>query len=129
MDFYRTDSIYTKKRDVTETSNTEFFTIYGEEEFLVDGYPQRKHDDTLVYAKKIQKRDGMYKYMIKLSNNGKLYNPVAIVGEEKRSTFLDKICRSNDKFKIVNEKAFNWYVEFLKSKNLAWFYNAEREID
>ena len=71
----------------------------------------------------------MYKYVIKLSNNGKLYNPISVLGEEKTFTFLDKICRSNNRFKTVNEKAFNWYIQFLRSKNLAWFYNAEREMD
>jgi hypothetical protein len=49
--------------------------------------------------------------------------------QEKTNGFLDRICRSNDKFKTVNEKAFNWYVQFLSSKNLSWFHNAEREIE
>jgi hypothetical protein len=129
VDFYQTDSIYKNKKDPTETSKAEFFTVLGEEEFLADDYPQRKQEDNQVYAKKIQKRDGMYKYVIKLSNNGKLYNPISVLGEEKTFTFLDKICRSNNRFKTVNEKAFNWYIQFLRSKNLAWFYNAEREMD
>ena len=39
VDFYQTDSIYKNKKDPTETSKAEFFTVLGEEEFLADDYP------------------------------------------------------------------------------------------
>jgi hypothetical protein len=59
----------------------------------------------------------------------KLFNPVSIYGVEKDKNFLDRICRSNSKFKEVNHKVFDLYVKFLQSKNISWLNNAEREAE
>jgi len=85
--------------------------------------PQSKN----IFAKKIFRKNGSNKFLIKTSSNGKLYNPITIYGQEKENTFLDKICRSNTKFAEVNLKTFNLYLRFLESKNTAWLNNAERE--
>ena len=130
MEFHQPQNIFNNKSDISEDKlSHEFYTLIGQEELTVDHRPRRLNDDDVVYAKKIQKKDGSYKNMIKLSNNGKLYNPVSVYGQEKTNDFLDRVCKSNNKFKTVNAKAFEWYVQFLASKNLAFFYNAEREVD
>jgi len=82
-----------------------------------------------IFAQKNILENGTTKYTIKLSNNNKLYNPASIYGSEESRTFLDRICRSNKKFKEVNEKAFKWYIKFLNTKNVSWLHNAEREIE
>lgn len=132
MDFYhQPNSIYTNDntKEKVDSFGTDFYTLIGEEEFLADDYPRRYNPDLKVYAKKSQKRDGSFKFMIRTNNNGKLFDPTSVYGKEKYSTFLDRVCKSNDKFRTVNEKAFNWYIKFLRTKNTAWLYNAEREID
>lgn len=128
MNFFQSNNFF-DKNNVAEPSETFFYTLAGQEDFYQDNLPCRNIEDQHVYAKKIKKIDGKYKYSIKLTNNGKLYNPISIYGEEKINTFLDRICKSSNKFKTVNEKAFNFYLQFLTSKNIAYYYNAEREVD
>jgi len=120
-------SKFTEETIQQETS-AELFTVSGKEDFL-DGErnPQLKSESEEVFARRILRKDGSIKYSVRLSNTGKLFNPLSIYGQEQNHSFLNRVCRSNSKFKEVNEKTFNWYVKFLKTKNVAWLNNAERE--
>tara|TARA_B100000085_G_C18548217_1_gene514770 strand:+ start:176 stop:568 length:393 start_codon:yes stop_codon:yes gene_type:complete len=130
MALYKPSNIYKDQGDVKEDLlQQEFFTLSGDEEFTLQDTPRRHKEDPQVYAKRIQRKDGTYRLSIRTSSDGKLYNPMSIYGEEKKSTLLDNICKSNDKFRTVNPKAFDLYVQFLSSKNLAYLYNAEREAE
>lgn len=110
--------------------NLELFTLYGQEDFLDSGNNPRcqSENSDKVFAKKFQRDDGTIKYSLKLDNNGKIYNPISIYGTSKTSSFLDRVCRSQNKFKEVNQKAFDMYLKFLKTKNIAWLHNTEREV-
>lgn len=124
-----TDFIH--KQDNTETDkNIELYTIIDKHDYLdTDSLPRcSKENSSNVLAKKIYRDDGSIRYSIKLDNNGKIYNPLSIYGETKISSFLDRVCRSQNKYKDVNQKAFNMYLNFLKTKNIAWLHNAEREV-
>lgn len=129
MSFYQPNNIYQDK-SVSDTNIEEniYYTINEHQEDL-DQYnsPIRLQDDEHVYAKRTIKADGSHKYSIRLATDGKLYNPISIYGYEKQNNFLDRVCRSNDKFKQVNSKTFDWYIKFLSTKNQAWLANAERE--
>ena len=131
MAFYQqTDNIYKREANINDEDLTSvFYTLSGQEDSIVDDKPVKATEDDEVYAKLLQKKDGSYKHMIRTSADGRLYNPMSIYGQEKTNDFLDRVCKSNDKFKTVNEKSFNWYIQFLTTKNLAWFHNAEREIE
>ena len=130
MEFYQPNNIYKEQTNISDDLlKTEFYTLSGQEDVLIDGVPAISKEDNRVYAKKIQKKDGSFKCMIRTSSNGKLFNPVSIIGEEKQNGFLDRVCKSNERFRTVNEKVFNFYLQFLTSKNLAFFYNAEREAE
>jgi hypothetical protein len=119
-------SLFSKKISTEELS--EFYSLRGNEEFIDDSDRSRVNtENNNVLAKKITRKNGTIKYSIRLGNNGKFYNPVSIYGQEKDSTFLNRICRSNDKFKEVGPKVFNMYLEFLNTKNTSWLINAERE--
>ena len=109
----------------------EFYSSMGSQDYLDDqNYPRiSKENDKRILAKKITREDGSIKYSIKLTNNGKMQNPLSMYGVEKDNTFLDRVCRSNDKFKEVNYKVFDLYINFLKTKNIAWLHNAEREAE
>jgi len=114
--------------NIDEEIVSEFFTLSGMEDFLdIDSLPQAKAESDSVFAKRTKRKNGTIKYTIRLSNTGKLYNPVSILGQEINNSFLNRVCRSNNKFAEVNQKVFSWYVKFLKTKNVAWLHNAERE--
>lgn len=124
------DFIFEQKPEIeTETLN-EYYCSIGSEEFLdSDNNPRvSKEADSRVLAKKISRDDGSARYSIKLNNTGKLQNPGSMYGKEQPNSFLDRVCRSQNKFKEVNPKVFGLYVNFLRTKNVAWLHNAEREM-
>lgn len=87
-----------------------------------------ENDKAKVFAKKIYDANGSKKLYIRLANNGNIYNPISVYGEEKTYTFLDRVCKDGIKFREVNQKVFDMYLKFLGSKNIAWLHNAEREV-
>lgn len=131
MSFFQPNNIYkSQTNSITEDNlKIEYFTCLGKEDYLENSVPYKKKDGPEVYAKKIEKQDGSIKYSIKTESNGKLFNPISMYGIEKNNTFLDRVCKSNDRFKTVNAKAFEWYIKFLSTKTIGWLYNAEREME
>lgn len=116
---------------VNETTNTDaYFTISGQEDYIDNESNPRiqKADSNKILAKKLSRVDGTFRYLLKMDRNGKIYNPLSIYGENQATTFLDRVCRSQNKFKDVNMKAFNMYLNFLRTKNVSWLHNTEREI-
>ena len=123
---FKPSSRFSKQEEKDTT--TEYYTIVGSEEFVDDqGYPKIANESKNTFAKKTTRKNGSMKYSIRLNNSGKLSNPTSVYGQEKDQTFLDKVCRSNDRFKEVNQKVFDLYMNFLKTKNIAYLNNAERE--
>lgn len=109
----------------------EFFTVIGEEDFVDDNNCPRvkDQDSNKVYAKRILRDNGSYRYSIRLGSSGKLHNPLSIYDNKTDINFIERVCRSSDKFRNVNGKAFDLYLNFLKTKNVAWLNNAEREAE
>lgn len=128
---FKPKSVFDKKDKDTDPAQ-ELFTLIGMEDFVDESSLARIKDELSqdkIFAKKIIRKNGSNKYMIRLANNAKLYNPLSIYNKEKINVFLDNVCRSDKKFKEVNEKTFNWYIKFLNSKNISWLNNAERESE
>jgi hypothetical protein len=114
------------KKDILDI---EYYTISGQEEFIDNnGFPRLSSDIEKAVAKKTIKNGAPPKYSIKIGINNKLSNPISIYGKEKQSAFLDSVCRANNRFVDVNLKTFELYLNFLKTKNTSWLYNAEREM-
>lgn len=119
------------QRDPRPTSQIELYTLDGDSDFLdKNDNPRSKTDNDKVLAKKIHRDDGTIKFMIKRDGSGKLFNPLSIYGDNqsRAANFLDKTCK-DFKFRTVNMKIFEYYVNFLRTKNLSWLYNAEREAE
>ena len=49
--------------------------------------------------------------------------------EGRLKKYMAKFGKKEWTLKKVNPKVFQFYVSFLKTKNLAWFNNAEREME
>lgn len=113
-----------------DNSNDAYYTIVGQEDFVDNESNPRINAESSdkVLAKKMARSDGTYRYMLKLDRGGKVYNPLSIYGENQATSFLDRVCRSQNKFKDVNPKAFSMYINFLRTKNIAWLHNTEREV-
>lgn len=107
-----------------------FYTSLGEHDFLDNEIPMKNSEDNNVYAKKIIRSNGTVKYLIRLDYSAKFFDPFSIYDKEDKKQsveFLNSVCRSNKKFKEVNNKVFDLYLRFLVSKNPSWLFNAERE--
>lgn len=120
-----------RKQDSTNAYYT-YVDLYDQSnklEYLDENSNIRVPEDSKkVLARKIQRDDGSIKYSIKLDNSARLFNPGSIFNTDKHSTFLDTVCRRSNKFKDVSEKTFSMYLKFLKTKNVAYLHNAEREM-
>lgn len=129
MSIFEPSHIY--NADTSKQNETEqLYTILGKEEYIDSDQNPRKHtDNNEVYAKKNTRIDGSVKYLIKTGIDKKLYNPLSPIDKESNRAFLDRVSRSNDRFRSVSQKTFNWYIQFLRTKNTAWLHNAEREAE
>lgn len=103
------------------------YTILGNDNtFDSDGYPTTT-DETQAFAKKIYKNQ--LSFYIKIGPNGKIYNPMGMFSEGSHNKFLAKLGKPEWKFTKVNAKVFDMYLNFLKTKNIAWLNTAQREIN
>ena len=113
----------------TSVKNTLLYTVRGREDFVDDdGFFQINFEpvDTAkrnpyVHAIKHQKR-----FLVKLGENGKLFNPYGPFSEGMETK--QRVGRPTWKFINTTENNFNQYITFLKTKNEVFLKNAEREI-
>lgn len=104
-----------------------YYTIFGDHEQLNgDGDPIVKSENkALAYKKTV---DSNIQYYVKVGLYGKIYNPIGLYSEGKSNKFLSKVGKQEYNFVKVNSKVFDMYLKFLKTKNIAWLNNAEREM-
>ena len=107
-----------------------YFTLNGNEDFKdSDLNPCLKKDGPSVCAKKIIINDSRAtRYFIRFDQRGKIYNPMSVYEDNQQNKFVNKVCKDGNRFKDVNGKVFNLYLSYLRTKNLAWLHNAEREM-
>lgn len=118
------------EKNTDHLNNNAYYCMVQTGDFIDEESQPRceKEDDKRVCAKKIVRADGTIKYLVKLSEDRKLYNPVSIYDNKDSKNFLASISRNQNIFKEVNYRSFNMYLRFLKTKNMAYLNNAEREI-
>lgn len=126
------DFIYKQKPEtaIDNLQDDAYYCLADSGDFIDEENQPRckKEEDKRVCAKKVTRADGTIKYLIKLSEDRKLYNPVSIYDNKENTNFLASISRNKNIFKEVNYRSFNMYLRFLKTKNVAYLNNAEREI-
>jgi len=113
-------------KEETESEYT-YYTLLGKH-CAVDqsGYPLTDtKEKSMAYTKNINNN---IQYYLKVGLYGKIFNPMGLYSEGKQNKFLSKIGKNEYNFTKVNQKVFDMYLNFLKSKNIAWLNNAEREL-
>lgn len=112
-----------------DTSTYQRFTLFGQHENLDgDGNPvTSKEKNTYAYVK-TNKTTDKQNYFIKVGLYGKIYNPIGLYSEGKANKFLSKVGKNEYNFSKVNQRVFDMYLNFLRTKNIAWLNNAEREL-
>lgn len=121
--------IFTQKNSTKQDINQDkFFCLLEDKDFIDDqNNPRSKTEDDKVLAKIKYKPNGVAKYLIRIDDTKKLFNPTLDLPETKNIKLLHSIGQEKIIFKEVNKKAFDFYLMFLKTTNASWILNAERE--
>lgn len=108
-------------------SNYTRYTVFGQHDDIdMEGNPLTDDEKKcLAYIKNLGNSE---QYYLKIGLHGKIYNPIGLYSEGKSNKFLSKVGKQEYNFTKVNNKVFNMYLNFLRTKNLAWLNNAEREL-
>lgn len=110
------------------------YTFWGQHDYEDDdGFPLLDVDENQdlleledAYAIKIKEGDNE-RYFVKRNKHGMLYNPIGLYSEGRQK--IRHAGLPAWKFQKTNShKVFSYYIQFLKTKNLAWLNNAEREV-
>ena len=127
--------VINKKKATKKIKRTEvIYTITGKQEYLEnDQYPCIKLDSEVAqespdaFAMKITIGQRT-KYYAKRGKHGRLYNPIGMFSEGMAYRKLGHAGRFEWIFTEVSENVFAFYRDFLKTKNIAYLHNAEREL-
>lgn len=117
------------KEHKEEQSSYQRYTLFGQHEDLdEEGNPVTlKEKNTYAYIK-TNKTNHKQAFYIKVGLYGKVYNPIGLYSEGKANKFLSKVGKNEYNFTKVNQRVFDMYLNFLRTKNIAWLNNAEREL-
>jgi hypothetical protein len=105
-----------------------YFTVLGKHDFFDESKNPRTNDEKKAYAYYKNNEEGDTQYYIKVGLYGKVFNPIGLYSEGRANKFLSKVGKNEFTFTRVNQKVFDMYVNFLRTKNIAWLNNAEREL-
>lgn len=108
----------------TKKIEDKLYTIWGMEDFVDDEGNTRQNKETKDTFAKILNG----KHLIKIGLDNRVYNPLGLFSEGSSNKVLAKIGKNEFNFKRVSPKVFNLYISFLRTKNIAWLNNANREL-
>jgi len=111
------------------------FTIFGKHDKLTDlhgdeqdnGYPLTKNEELICASIKYVGKNSP-RYFVKVNASGMLYDPIGMYSEDGLNKDLKHTGKKEWQNKEVNSKVFNFYLNYLKTKNKAWLTNSNREI-
>jgi hypothetical protein len=112
----------------TNNSNASFF---DEED-----NPRSSEDNDKTYAKAVKNKPSKhfsngekfsFSFYIKTNPSKVIYDPNSI-NDTKIHSFINKVCKSEWSYREVSESVFNKYINFLKTENVQWLNNAQREL-
>ena len=127
--------IIDKKKSTKKPKRSEtIYTVSGQQDYLEKGkYPCVKTDSKTAqespnaFAMKITIGQRT-KYYAKRGKHGRLYNPIGMFREGMAQKRLGHAGKLEWRFVEIGEKAFKFYRDFLRTKNIAYLHNAEREL-
>jgi len=112
----------------------EVYTIAGKQDYFDDdGFPrldesaEDAEDAPDAHAKSVtigQRK----KFFVKVGRHGRLFNPFGMYSEGTAAKQMRHAGKPEWNFLESEERVFDHYIQFLKSKNPAWLHNAEREF-
>jgi len=125
----KSDSFIFHRTNTVPTQTNEYYAFIDEYDFIDNdnNYRSESEDDTKTLAKVLYREDSTKKLMIRVDHMYKPYNPASVYGDRSAYRGKDQT-RPTSKFVTVNQNAFNAYLNFLRTKNVSWLLNTEREM-
>lgn len=106
-----------------------YYTIFGSHTDLdKDNNPIIDNEKMAMAYSRVSEETSDEQYFLKVGLYGKIFNPIGLFSEGKQNKFLSKIGKNEYNYTRVNKKVFDMYLNFLRTKNIAWLNNAEREL-
>jgi hypothetical protein len=102
-----------------------YYTIDGLHDSYTDDIPSVSNPESKhIYAKKLYNNQ-QTKFFIRVSNSNKLYNPLSIYDDKKTTSYFNQ---NNIRYIQTRKNVFDLYLKFLRTKNVVWFNQAQREV-
>lgn len=117
-----------------------FYTTLQYQDFVDEQDNSRSStENSKVFAKAIKNglsrdmtRSGaqFFKYYIRCSSNKTLHDPFPKYStSDNKTSFIDKVCKSDNSYKEVTYSVFDKYLNYLKTENSQWLKNAQKELN
>lgn len=121
-------SIIHQKPEPINDKQQYYYTVVGKQDsFDEDENPILEKNTSEALAKKTVS-SVKTRYFIKTGPYGKIFNPIGIFSEGRSNKFLRQTGKPEWEFTEVNQRVFNLYLSFLRTKNVAYINLAEREM-
>ena len=115
------------------------YTVTGKEDYVDgSGYPVIEIANDMMPLAEIEERTDTYaarvvvgkttKHYIKKGKHGRLFNPIGLYSEGNAKKRMQHAGKMEWTLQSVTPRAFNFYLNFLRTKNEAYLNNAEREV-
>jgi hypothetical protein len=116
-------------KQTNQTSEDQFFGLLVNQDFIdKDNNPRINNESSKHTLAKIKyKANNIPRYLVRIDETKKIFNPLSPLPENKSIKLLHSISSDTHLFKEVNKKCFDFYLTFLKTSNTSWILNAERE--
>lgn len=122
-----------------DKSEIKYYTTYQYKEFSDEQECFRlSKDGDKVFAKSVKEKlnknnptqeVSQIKYYIRGNNGKQLFDPFPKYSiSDNKSSFIDKTCKSNQRFLEVSKSVFDKYVSFLNTESNQYLISAQREI-
>jgi|688.fasta_scaffold222248_3 hypothetical protein len=121
--------IYNQSHTKKSIQENCYYCQIGFQDFIdKENNPRIKEENNNKVIAKIKFKDNNQpKYLIRLDNNKKLFNPNLQNEAKGKNKPIDLFIPNSDSFKEVSKKVFDFYLNFLRTSNNLWINHAERE--
>lgn len=112
------------KKNEPEDTDLKYYTSLGSGDYIdEEGNARQTEQQDNTFAKS---KSG--NFFIKVGPDNRAYNPIGMFSEGQYNKILSRIGKKEFNFKKVNKRVFELYLSFLKTNNLAWLNNTNREL-
>lgn len=132
-------NISQQSNSTVDNAPQRFYTNQEHSEFEdSQGFYRAEDDGDHVFAKAIRdklsknitNKNLNYSYYIKASPNKVLHDARKLYAlkDDPDHSYINNVCKSDHSFIQVTESIFNKYLNFLKTNNIQWLNQAQREV-